>query len=133
MAPAAARMVREPADGTHRLLIIGLTAGLALTTAACGYLLLRDRDADAGAKASKRRRRQQETAPSSMPVEGSEVFPPLPPQVVALLQSTSLCHLSTTGGDGVPHLSLMRFTYLRGACEATWVRCDSAGFDWTGI
>ncbi len=33
-------------------------------------------------------------------------------------QSTRLCHLSTTGGDGVPHLSLMRFTYLRGALRS---------------
>jgi len=41
-----------------------------------------------------------------------ELTPPLPREVVRLLKSTSLCHLSTQGVDGTPHLSLMRFTYL---------------------
>jgi len=50
----------------------------------------------------------------SDPVEGKEdIFPPLPPTVVALLQSTRVCHLSTASTDGLPHLSLMRFTYRR--------------------
>uniref|UniRef100_A0A7S1U2J8 Pyridoxamine 5'-phosphate oxidase N-terminal domain-containing protein n=1 Tax=Phaeomonas parva TaxID=124430 RepID=A0A7S1U2J8_9STRA len=41
------------------------------------------------------------------------VKPPLPAEVVGLLRSTSLCHLSTQGNDGGPHLSLMRFTYVQ--------------------
>ena len=41
------------------------------------------------------------------------VKPPLPPEVVHLLESTSLCHLSTQSRDNAPHLSLMRFTYLQ--------------------
>jgi nitroimidazol reductase NimA-like FMN-containing flavoprotein (pyridoxamine 5'-phosphate oxidase superfamily) len=45
--------------------------------------------------------------------EGVEILPPLPEEVVALLQATRLCHLSTFG-SGVPHLSLMNFTYVQG-------------------
>jgi hypothetical protein len=119
-------MVREPRDGQHqgtRLLVIALSAGLALTTAACGYLLLRDRGAcgvcfcvligscltcrlpptpdtlttpanpehhhhhippEAPPRLGGKRRRGEKS--EAMPVEGSEVFPPLPEPVVALLQ-----------------------------------------------
>ncbi len=119
-------MIREPRDGQHQgstcLLVIALSAGLALTTAACGYLLLRDRGGsyvgavgwlggaigslcawlagtvltswpplppppthtDTPPRLGGKRRRGDKAGP--MPVEGSEVFPPLPEPVVALLQ-----------------------------------------------
>mmetsp|Transcript_60386 Transcript_60386/g.107576 ORF Transcript_60386/g.107576 Transcript_60386/m.107576 type:complete len:243 (-) Transcript_60386:76-804(-) len=51
------------------------------------------------------------------PSDSSVAYPPFPPELVQLLESTSLCYLSTSGlGDspeaaGDPHLSLMLFTY----------------------
>eukprot|EP00457_Paulinella_chromatophora_P014362 gb/GEZN01014778.1/.p1 GENE.gb/GEZN01014778.1/~~gb/GEZN01014778.1/.p1 ORF type:complete len:215 (-),score=16.41 gb/GEZN01014778.1/:185-829(-) len=44
----------------------------------------------------------------------SDIKPPMPDDVVKLLDSTSLCYLSTSGDDREPHLSLMNFTYVRG-------------------
>lgn len=61
---------------------------------------------------------------SSITVEGREILPPLPPQVVALLQATRLCHLSTTDGL-VPHLSLMNFTYYQG--QRRWTTHTQTG------
>lgn len=45
----------------------------------------------------------------------SVIYPPFPSVLVKLLQSSSLCFLSTTttDGNGSPHLSLMNFTYLK--------------------
>jgi len=44
--------------------------------------------------------------------------PPLDERVARMLESTSLCYLSTfsldSAGEPSPHLSLMRFTYVRG-------------------
>lgn len=37
--------------------------------------------------------------------------PPLPADVVRLLQASRLCHLGTQSDNGEPHLSLMNFTY----------------------
>ena len=39
------------------------------------------------------------------------VSPPLPSDVVRLLQASRLCHLGTQAENGEPHLSLMNFTY----------------------
>ena len=39
-------------------------------------------------------------------------FPPFPREIVSLLDSASLCYLSTTMND-MPHLSLMNFTFDR--------------------
>ena len=41
------------------------------------------------------------------------VTPPLPLDVVRLLQASRLCHLATQGEAGEPHLSLMNFTYYQ--------------------
>lgn len=59
-----------------------------------------------------------------------QVFrPPLPPLVSSMLETTSLCYLSTFGtstvGEPTPHLSLMRFTYVRG--EEVVVMSTSTG------
>ncbi|KAJ1620480.1 hypothetical protein T492DRAFT_847777 [Pavlovales sp. CCMP2436] len=44
--------------------------------------------------------------------------PPLDARVASMLEATSLCYLSTfsvnSGGEPSPHLSLMRFSYVRG-------------------
>lgn len=132
--PPPAAMVREPRDGQHqqRLVVVALSVGLALTTTACAWLLLRDRGAWVLMKSGRaylcvcvcnmmclrrmravqwrrtrptpikpipqpprtlpdaapllKPRRKRGKADTSMPVEGSEVFPPLPPEVLALLQ-----------------------------------------------
>ena len=39
------------------------------------------------------------------------VYPPLPDEIVGLLNASRLCFLAT--GDGDPHLSLMNFTYYK--------------------
>mmetsp|Transcript_22575 Transcript_22575/g.50941 ORF Transcript_22575/g.50941 Transcript_22575/m.50941 type:complete len:220 (-) Transcript_22575:121-780(-) len=41
-----------------------------------------------------------------------DLRPPFPREIVTLLDSASLCYLSTTL-DNAPHLSLMNFTYVR--------------------
>lgn len=128
------RMVREPGDG--RLTPQGAAVLFLLTTtvAAAGgaalVLFLQHRGTlpppsrqqpPRSPSKSKGRHDAPKGSPSksssnreAMPVEGKEdIFPPLPPTVVALLQSTRVCHLSTTSSDGLPHLSLMRFTYRR--------------------
>ncbi|CAM9870369.1 unnamed protein product, partial [Choristocarpus tenellus] len=42
---------------------------------------------------------------------GGDIRPPLPSEVVRLLESSCLCFLSTFS-DNHPHLSLMNFTYV---------------------
>ncbi len=41
------------------------------------------------------------------------ISPPLPQEVVTLLNASRLCHMATQSGDYEPHLSLMNFTYFR--------------------
>jgi hypothetical protein len=48
---------------------------------------------------------------------GVVLRPPLDERVATMLESTSLCYLSTFSldeGEPAPHISLMRFTYVRG-------------------
>ncbi len=126
------RMVREPSDGRltqqGAAMLFLLTTTVAAAGGAALVLLLQHRGAlpppsRRQAPRSPSKGKAVHTAPvgspsksdsnrDTMPVEGSEdIFPPLPPTVVALLHSTRVCHLSTTSSDGLPHLSLMRFTY----------------------
>ena len=49
---------------------------------------------------------------SSLVTEGSIIKPPLPAEVIAILEATRLCHLSTNSSEGA-HLSLMNFTYVQ--------------------
>ena len=55
------------------------------------------------------RSRSTERLPTSFEYD---FFPPLPPQCVSLLSASRLCHLATQS-EGVPHLSLMNFTYCK--------------------
>ena len=41
------------------------------------------------------------------------VTPPLPKEVVTLLDASRLCHLATQSTNHEPHLSLMNFTYYQ--------------------
>jgi hypothetical protein len=48
------------------------------------------------------------------PLAGELLRPPLPEEVLNLLRMSRLCNLCTTSEDGIPHLSLMNFTYSVG-------------------
>jgi hypothetical protein len=52
-------------------------------------------------------------SPSMQDFKEGYISPPLPPDVVRLLQASRLCHFATQGDFGEPHLSLMNFTYHR--------------------
>eukprot|EP00620_Florenciella_sp_RCC1587_P023686 CAMPEP_0182559664 /NCGR_PEP_ID=MMETSP1324-20130603/2698_1 /TAXON_ID=236786 /ORGANISM="Florenciella sp., Strain RCC1587" /LENGTH=243 /DNA_ID=CAMNT_0024771945 /DNA_START=66 /DNA_END=798 /DNA_ORIENTATION=- len=60
----------------------------------------------------KQKAKQRDEAPRKRALSAGDIRPPFPAPVVKLLDSASLCYLSTTHG-GAPHLSLMHFTYVQ--------------------
>ena len=62
---------------------------------------------------STRSRTSLEYAYDSHKDDEGYVSPPLPQEVVTLLNASRLCHMATQSGDFEPHLSLMNFSYYQ--------------------